>query len=155
MNIYTYPLTWAKYEAIQIFWESIIIFSTKILHIFYFTCKYLIGFVSIVEETIVFSLIIVLYFTSSKYPLDWQRILIIPNRDQKTRNWYLHSVKGFSSVQLLSRVSTLCNHIDCSIPDLPVHHQLSEFAQTHVHQVSDAIQPSHPLSSPSPAFDLS
>ena len=37
----------------------------------------------------------------------------------------------------------------------PVHHQLSELAQTHVHQVSDAIQPSHPLSSPSPAFNLS
>ena len=38
----------------------------------------------------------------------------------------------------------------CSTPGLPVHHQLSEFTQTHVHQVSDAIQPSHPLSSPSP-----
>ena len=40
--------------------------------------------------------------------------------------------------------------MDCSTPDLPVHHQLLEFTQTHVHQVSDAIQPSHPLSSPSP-----
>ena len=43
----------------------------------------------------------------------------------------------------------------CSMPGLPVHHQLLEFAQTHVHGVSDAIQPSHPLSSPSPAFNLS
>ena len=44
----------------------------------------------------------------------------------------------------------------CSMPGLPVHNQLPELAQTHVHQVSDAIQPSHPLSSPSPpAFNLS
>ena len=46
---------------------------------------------------------------------------------------------------------TLCDPINCSMPGLPVHHQLPEFTQTHVHQVSDAIQPSHPLSSPSPA----
>ena len=46
--------------------------------------------------------------------------------------------------------------MDCSIPGLPVHHQLPECAQTHVHQVSDAIQPSHPLSSLSPpVFNLS
>ena len=45
---------------------------------------------------------------------------------------------------------TLCDPMDCSRPGLPVHHQLPEFAQTHVHRVSDAIQPSHPLSSPSP-----
>ena len=46
--------------------------------------------------------------------------------------------------------------MDCSIPGFPVHHTLPELAQTHVHRVSDAIQPSHPLSSPSPpAFNLS
>ena len=55
----------------------------------------------------------------------------------------------FSSVQLLSRVR-LCDPINCSTPGLPVHHQLPEFTQTHVHRVSDAIQPSYPLSSPSP-----
>ena len=44
---------------------------------------------------------------------------------------------------------TLCNPMDCSMPGLPVHHQLLEFTQTHVHWVNDAIQPSHPLSSPS------
>ena len=55
----------------------------------------------------------------------------------------------FSSVQLLSRVR-LCDSMNCSTPGLPVHHQLPEFTQTHVHWVSDAIQPSHPLSSPSP-----
>ena len=59
----------------------------------------------------------------------------------------------FSSVTLLC--PTLCDPMDCSMPGFPVHHQLPELAQTHVHQVSDAIQPSHPLLSPSPpAFKL-
>ena len=58
-------------------------------------------------------------------------------------------------VQLLSCV-WLCNPIDLSTPGFPVHHQLPEFMQTHIHQIGDAIQPSHPLSSPSPpAFNLS
>ena len=51
---------------------------------------------------------------------------------------------------------TLCNPMDCSTSGLPVHHQLPEFTQTHVHWVSDPIQPSHPLSSPlPPALNLS
>ena len=51
---------------------------------------------------------------------------------------------------------TLCNPVDCSMPGFPVHHQLSELAQTQVHWLGDAIQPSHPLSSLSPpAFNLS
>ena len=51
---------------------------------------------------------------------------------------------------------TLCSPMNCSTPGFPVHHQLPKLAQTHVHRVSDAIQPSHPLSSPSPpAFSLS
>ena len=54
----------------------------------------------------------------------------------------------FSSVA--QSCPTLCNPMNCSTPGLPVHHQLPEFTQTHVHRVSDAIQPSHPLSSPSP-----
>ena len=54
----------------------------------------------------------------------------------------------FSSVA--QSCPTLCDPMNCSTPGLPVHHQLPEFTQTHVHQVSDAIQPSHPLSSPSP-----
>ena len=53
----------------------------------------------------------------------------------------------FSSVA--QSCPTLCDPVNCSTPGLPVH-QLLEFTQTHVHQVSDAIQPSHPLSSPSP-----
>ena len=58
-----------------------------------------------------------------------------------------------SSVQLSSVAQsrpTLCNPMNHSMPGLPVHHQLPEFTQTHVHQVSDAIQPSHPLVSTSP-----
>ena len=54
----------------------------------------------------------------------------------------------FSSVAQLC--PTLCGPMNCSMPGLPVHHQLLEFTQTHVHRVGDAIQPSHPLSSPSP-----
>ena len=54
----------------------------------------------------------------------------------------------FSSVT--KSCPTLCNPMDCSAPGFPVHHQHPEVTQTHVHQVSDAIQPSHPLSSPSP-----
>ena len=54
----------------------------------------------------------------------------------------------FSSVA--QSCPTLCDPMDCSTPGLPVHHQLLEFTQTHVHWVGDAIQPSHPLSSPSP-----
>ena len=61
----------------------------------------------------------------------------------------------FSSVQLSSNVP-LCDPMDCRTPGLPVHHKLPEFTQTYVHWVGDAIQPSHPLSSPSPStFNLS
>ena len=55
----------------------------------------------------------------------------------------------FSSVT--QSCSTLCDPMDCSTPGFPVHHQLRELAQTHVHWVGDAIQPSYPLLSPSPA----
>ena len=53
------------------------------------------------------------------------------------------------SVQLLSRIK-LCDPVDCSMQGLLIHHQLPELTQTHVHQVSGAIQPSHPPSPPSP-----
>ena len=56
-------------------------------------------------------------------------------------------------IQSLSHV-WLCNPMACSTPGLPVHHQLLELAQTHVHWVSDDIQPSHPLLSTAPAFSL-
>ena len=58
------------------------------------------------------------------------------------------TLSQFSSVAQLCL--TLCNPMNCSTPGLPVPHQLPEFIQTHVRQVGDAIQPSHPLSSPSP-----
>ena len=54
----------------------------------------------------------------------------------------------FSSVA--QSCPTLCDPVNRSTPGLPVHHQLPEFTQTHVHRVSDAMQPSHPLASPSP-----
>ena len=60
---------------------------------------------------------------------------------------------SFSSVQFSSVAQscpTLCNSMNRSTPGFPVHHQLPEFTQTHVHRVSDVIQLSHPLSSPSP-----
>ena len=64
------------------------------------------------------------------------------------------TVPQFSSVA--QSCPTLCDPMDCSTPGLPVHHQLPELAQIHVHRASDVIQSSHPLSSPSPpAFNLS
>ena len=70
----------------------------------------------------------------------------------KTKTLYILLV--FLSISSLSSVAqscpTLCNPMNRSTPGLPVHHQLPGFTQTHVHWVSDAIQPSHPLSSPSP-----
>ena len=59
-----------------------------------------------------------------------------------------HVISQFSSVA--QSCPTLCDPMNCSTPGLPVHHQLPEFTQTHVHWVGDAIQPSHTLSSPSP-----
>ena len=68
-------------------------------------------------------------------------------KENESRLWVMVQ---FSSVQLLS-----CVAMNCNMPGFPVHHQLPELAQTHVHRVGDAIQPSHPQSSPSPAFNLS
>ena len=65
---------------------------------------------------------------------------------------------SYQSVQFSSvgkSCLTLCDSMNLSTPGLPVHHQLPEFTQTHVHRVGDAIHPSHPLSSPSPpVFNL-
>ena len=70
----------------------------------------------------------------------------------------VHIVKAmvFSVNPVAELCPTLCDPMDCSTPDFPVHHQLLELAQTHIHWVGDDIQPTHPLSSPSPpAFNLS
>ena len=70
------------------------------------------------------------------------------SRPDETQECFLRSMAKFSSVT--QSCPTLCDPMNRSTPGLPVHYQLPEFTQTHVHQVSDAIQPSHPLSSPSP-----
>ena len=83
----------------------------------------------------------------SKVTSKWELLLT-----KFTAAWVLEQ-KNSSSVQFSSVAQpcpTLCNPMNCSTPGLPVHHQLPELTQTHVHQVSDAIQPSHPLLSPFP-----
>ena len=72
---------------------------------------------------------------------------------QRLLEWQADSLHCTRSDQIRSVTQpfpTLCNPMNRSTPGLPVHHQLLEFTETHVHRVSDAIQPSHPLSSPSP-----
>ena len=67
-----------------------------------------------------------------------------------TKTWKYHGSVQFSSVQSLSHVRLFATSWTAARHCLPVHHQLPEFTQTHIHWVGDAIQPSHPLSSPSP-----
>ena len=68
----------------------------------------------------------------------------------------LVSVASVQFNSVAQSCQTLCYPMDCNTPGFPVHHQLLELAQTHVHWVSDTIQPSHPLSSPSlPALNFS
>ena len=75
------------------------------------------------------------------------------SRHRSTKALLLPSASVISVTQSFP---TLCDFMDCSTPGLPVHHQFPELTQTHVHRIGDAIQPSHPLSSPSPpAFNLS
>ena len=83
----------------------------------------------------------------------------IPGMEPASPALQTHSLAVSYSVQFSSVARsclTLCNPINCSSPGLPVHHQLLEFTQTNFHRVGDAIQPSHPLLSPStPASNLS
>ena len=66
-----------------------------------------------------------------------------------------YHVAQITVISIAQLCPTLCDPIDCRMPGFPVHYQLQKLAQTHVHQVGDAIQPSHPLSSPSPpTFNL-
>ena len=82
------------------------------------------------------------------------------NRNKNKNKWDLLKLKIFCTAkERISSVTqpslTLCDPMDCSTPDFPVHHQLLGPTQTHVHRVGDAIQPSHPLLSLSPpAFNL-
>ena len=78
-----------------------------------------------------------------RQPTEWDKI-------------FANEMNDKDSVQFTQSCLTLCNPMDCSTPGFPVHHQLLEFAQAHVHRVGGAIQPYHPLLSPSPlAFNLS
>ena len=95
---------------------------------------------------------------------EWKRpntlhLITVVASEKGERTWMDSPVgRGtFSSVQFShSVVSDSLWPMDCSTPGLPVHHQLPDFTHTHIHWVHDAIQPSHPLSSPSPpAFNLS
>ena len=70
--------------------------------------------------------------------------------NQTSRTIYPSRVSSVKFNSVSQSCPTLCNPINLSIPGLPVHHHVTEFTQTHVHQVGDAIQPSHPLSSPLP-----
>ena len=80
----------------------------------------------------------------------WRRLLRVFGMDMN-----LNNLQELVTEQLSSFVQ-LCDSMDCSTPGLSVHYQLLGLTQTHVHRVSDAIQPSHPLSSPSPpTFNLS
>ena len=91
----------------------------------------------------------------------WKRLLRVPWTARRSNQSLLKEISPeyqlevqFSSV--VQSCLTLCSPMDHITPGLPVHHQLPEFTQTHVHWVGDAIQPSHPLSSPSPpAFNHS
>ena len=93
----------------------------------------------------------------------WLDVLRLPASHQGSRPATLQRKKKNTChtyrvvvVQVAKLRLTLCNPMDCSTPGFPVRHYLLELAQTHVHRVSDAIQPFHPLSSPSPpTFSLS
>ena len=97
------------------------------------------------------------FFRGSSRPRDWTQVSWIAGRFFTI--WASRKPIHMPSVQFSSVTQsclTLFDPTDCSTPGLPVHHQLPEFTQTHVHWVCHAIQPSHPLSSPSPpAFSVS
>ena len=106
------------------------------------------------DKTIIWTDTCTLMFIAALFTIakTWKQPKCSSTEELKKKMQYV-SVQ-FSSVAQLC--PTLCNPMNCSMPGLPVHQQLPEFTQTHVHQVGDAIQPSHPLSSPSsPALNLS
>ena len=85
---------------------------------------------------------------------------VVDLKEGEPTSWLVFYIYKLIQVYSISSVSqsslTLWDRIDCSTPGLPVHHQLPEFTQIHVHWIGDAIQPSHPLSFPSPpAFSFS
>ena len=98
----------------------------------------------------------ILPVSHSHLPSVWMPQMYLLNifRNGKPMVKMISVVHQFSSVA--QSCTTLCDPMNCSTPGLPVHNQLPESTQTHVHRVGDAIQPSHPLLSPSsPALNLS
>ena len=89
-------------------------------------------------------------WTSVSCVLNWQAgsLPLVPLAKPIVMTKAIFSSVQFGSVTQLC--PTLCNPMNCSMPGLPVHYQLPESTQTHAHRVGDAIQPSHPLSSPPP-----
>ena len=84
---------------------------------------------------------------------EYNDTVLYTDDEYKLENLHLLKVTVSWSFQISSVAQscpTLCGPMNRSMPGLPVHHQLPEFTETHVHRVSDAIQPSYPLSSPSP-----
>ena len=104
-------------------------------------------------STVSSAIVTILYIRSSDFILQRKVFILYTNLSPfHPTPLPLSPWKLFPQPIQFSRSSclTLCDPMNHSTPGLPVHHQLLEFTQTHVHQVSDAIQPSHPLSSPSP-----
>ena len=90
---------------------------------------------------------------SHRVRLNWSNSAALLVAWQIPYHWTIREALHMQSDQIRSVAQSspsLCNPMNRSTPGLPVHHQLPEFTQTHVHWVSDAIQPSHPLLSPSP-----
>ena len=94
----------------------------------------------------------------------WLEFIVLGHQVSSSKKWERYPdifTKCYDSWTLYCRLvtklcPTLCTPMDCSMPDFPVLHHLPEFAQTRVHWVSDAVQLSHPVSSPSPpTFNLS
>ena len=101
-----------------------------------------------VERGTCTSVFVAALFTIAK---TWKQPKCSLTEEWVKKMWYIYTMEysvQFSSVA--QSCPTLCDPMNCSTPGLPVHHQLPEFTQTHVHRVRDAIRPSHPLSSPSP-----
>ena len=149
------------------FWENARLFSTvsqsvsqsvqSLSHVCLFATPWTAAFQASLSITNSWSLLKLISIESvrpTNHLILWHPLLLPPSK--KIRLAPLNGIGTFAEDQfsLVSSVAqscpTLCDPMNRSTPGLPVHHQLPEFTQTHVHRVGDAIQPSHPLSSPSP-----
>ena len=130
-------------------------------NIFYHSVGYLLTFLTVFFEVIkdihkVHLIYLFFYYLCSCFFFFLRKSLISYTRHhcQSVSGVISKALPQFSSVA--QSCPTLCNAMNCSTPGFPLHHQLPESTQTRVHRVGDAIQPSHPLSSPSPpALNLS